>query len=242
VQVRSILSNPNQDPHLFEASPAVARAISGARIVVYSGIDYDPWMETLLAAARAPSRRVIDVAALAARRSGDNPHVWYDTETMLAYAAVLTEALADADPAAAAQFRARLAQFQHSLQPVQAEIAALRDRLAGASVTATEPIFGYVFDAIGLHSRNQPFQLAVMNGAEPSASAVVGFERDLRTRAVRLLVYNSQVSDPTAERMRAIAAAAGVPAIGASETEPPGVSYQDWMRSALDALGQAMPR
>lgn len=242
VQVHSILSNPNQDPHLFEASPAVARAISGARIVVYSGIDYDPWMEKLLAAARAPTRRVIGVAALAARKSGDNPHVWYDTQTVLAYAAVLSEALADADPAAAAGFRDRLARFQRSMQPIQAQIAALRDRLAGASVTATEPIFGYMLDAIGLHSRNQSFQLAVMNNAEPSASDVAGFERDLKTHAVKLLIYNSQASDPTAERMRAIAAAAGVPVIGATETEPPGLTYQAWMRGELDALDHALPR
>src|SRR5271154_4702667 len=41
VRVTSILSNRDEDPHLFEASPSVARAISAARIVVYSGIDYD---------------------------------------------------------------------------------------------------------------------------------------------------------------------------------------------------------
>ena len=32
--VASILSNPDQDPHLFEASPSVARALAAARIVV----------------------------------------------------------------------------------------------------------------------------------------------------------------------------------------------------------------
>ncbi len=48
VRVTSILDNPDQDPHLFEASPSVGRALSGARIVVYNGIDYDPWMDKLL--------------------------------------------------------------------------------------------------------------------------------------------------------------------------------------------------
>ena len=42
----------------------------------------------------------------------------------------------------------------------------LRDRLAGTSVTATEPIFGYMFDALGMRSRNQSFQLSVMNNKE----------------------------------------------------------------------------
>ncbi|HXE21859.1 MAG TPA: zinc ABC transporter substrate-binding protein, partial [Rhodoferax sp.] len=48
VDVVSILSNPEQDPHLFEASPATARALAGASIVVYNGVDYDPWMRPLL--------------------------------------------------------------------------------------------------------------------------------------------------------------------------------------------------
>jgi zinc/manganese transport system substrate-binding protein len=86
VRVTSILSDPAVDPHLFEASPSVARVISGARVVVYNGIDYDPWMATLLAASPVINRRTIVVASLAARKIGDNPHIWYDTQIMLAYA------------------------------------------------------------------------------------------------------------------------------------------------------------
>ena len=57
VAVTSILSNPDEDPHLFEASPSVARAISAAKIVIASGADYDPWVQKLLGAARAPTAR-----------------------------------------------------------------------------------------------------------------------------------------------------------------------------------------
>lgn len=242
VRVTSILTNPDQDPHLFEASPSVARAVAGAQIVVESGIDYDPWMDKLLDASPSAHRRVIVVAPLAAGKSGDNPHVWYDTQTMLAYAAVLTEALAADDPAGAAGFRRRLAAFQESIQPIQARIAALRDRLAGTPATATEPIFGYMFDALGMHSRNQSFQLSVMNNTEPSASDVAAFETGLRDRQVKLLIYNSQASDPAAERMEGIAKAAGVPVVGATETEPPGKTYQAWMMSELDAVDRALPK
>jgi zinc/manganese transport system substrate-binding protein len=242
VKVTSILTNPDQDPHLFEASPSVARDVSAAQIVVTSGIDYDPWMEKLLGAAKSGHRRTIEVASLAARKTGDNPHVWYDTQTMLAYAAVLTEVLANDDPANADGYRQRLTQFQASMQPVQAKIASLRDRLAGTPVTATEPIFGYMFDALGMHSRNQSFQLSVMNNTEPSASDVAAFENDLTKHQVKLLVYNSQASDPMADRMLKIAKDAGVPVVGATETQPPGAkSYQDWMTSELDAIDQALP-
>jgi zinc/manganese transport system substrate-binding protein len=241
VKVTSILSNPDQDPHLFEATPSVARAIADARIVVSSGIDYDPWMARLLAASPAPGRRSIIVAALAHRHTGDNPHIWYDTHTILLYAAALTEALAAEDPAHAEGFRQRRLAFEQSLKPIDAGIARLRGRLDGADVTATEPVLGYLLDALGLHSRNAAFQLSVMNNTEPSPSQVAAFETDLKKHRVRMLIYNSQASDPVAERMRNIAKTAGIPVVGATETEPPGVTYQAWVSSTLDAIDTALP-
>ena len=62
VEVVSVLSNPDQDPHLFETSPAVLRQLAAARIVIYNGANYDPWMEKLLKATPKPGRTVIVAA------------------------------------------------------------------------------------------------------------------------------------------------------------------------------------
>jgi zinc/manganese transport system substrate-binding protein len=242
VTVASILSNPDEDPHLFEVSPSVARAISAAQIVVYSGIDYDPWAEKLLSAAKNPNRKVIAVAELIGKKSGDNPHVWYDVSTMLTFAKTLAADLGSADPAHQVEYQRRLTQFEKSIEPIQAKIAVLKSRLAGGEVTATEPVFGYMIDALGMKSRNQSFQLAIMNNTEPSASDVAHFEDDLKGHKVRFLVYNSQASDPIAERMMNLAKASGIPVVGANETEPPGQTYQAWMQSELDAVDHALPK
>jgi zinc/manganese transport system substrate-binding protein len=242
VKVKSILTNPDQDPHLFEASPSVARAISDARIVVLSGIDYDPWMEKLLSAARSTERKTIVVADLIGKKSGDNPHIWYAPATMLAFAKRLTEDLSAVDPPHRDAYQQRLARFEQSLQPVEAKLQDLRERVAGTPVTATEPIFGYMFEALGMQVRNQAFQLAVMNNTEPGASDVAAFEDDLKTHQVRLLVYNSQASDPAALRMVKLAKSAHIPVVGATETEPPGKTYQEWMLSELEAVDHALPK
>ncbi len=241
VEVTSILSNPDEDPHLFEASPSVARAISGARIVVYSGIDYDPWMEKLLAAAKSADRSVIVVADLAGRKSGDNPHIWYDADTMLTFAKQLANDLGSIDPTHKAAYLDRLKRFQNSMQPIQAKIAALHKRLAGTAVTATEPVFGYMLEALGMSVRNKSFQLAVMNNTEPSASDVAAFENDLKGHQVKLLIYNGQASDPVAEHMLKLAKASNIPVVPVTETEPPGKKYQAWMMSELDAVDHALP-
>lgn len=242
VTVTSILSNPDEDPHLFEVSPSVARAVSTAHIVVYSGLDYDPWMAKLLHASPGHDRISIDVGALAHRKTGDNPHIWYDTKVMLQFAATLAGDLEHVDPSHAAGYQQRLATFRQALQPVEARIATLHARLAGTPVTATEPVFGYMLDALGMTSRNMDFQLAVMNNTEPSASQVAAFETDLRQHHVRMLVYNSQASDPVAKHMMELAKASHVPVMGATETEPPGVNYQTWMMNELNAVSRALPK
>lgn len=241
VRVTSILSNPDQDPHLFEASPSVARSLSGAQIVVYNGIDYDPWMADLLKASDAPDRKAIVVADLIGKTSGDNPHIWYDPATMVAAAQAIRDALVAADPANKAGYDKRLTAFEDSIKPVQDKIAQLRKRSVGVPVTATEPVFGYMFEALGMDVRNVPFQLAVMNDTEPTPSQIAAFEDDLKNHKVKLLVYNSQATDPLAERMLKLAKASKIPVVGANETEPPGSDYQAWMTKELVAVDKALP-
>jgi zinc/manganese transport system substrate-binding protein len=242
VKVTSILTNPDQDPHLFEASPSAARSVSAARIVIYNGVGYDPWIEKLLSAAPRSDQAAINVGELVGKRPGDNPHVWYDPNTVLALATRLADELSDADPARQADYRQRLAEFRRSLQPLEAKIAASRARLAGTPVAATEPVFNYLLDAIGMQIHDRRFQLAVMNDTEPGASDVVTFEKDLESHRVRMLVYNSQASDPTVERMVKLARTSHIPVVAVTETEPPGKNYQEWLSSELDAVDQSLAK
>src|SRR5438477_11943263 len=78
-----------------------------------------------------------------------------------------------------------------------------------------------------------------MNGTEPSAAAIAAFETDLRTRAVKVLLYNTQTGQALAEHMRTLASQAGVPVVAITETAPAGKTYQEWMASQLDGLDGA---
>jgi zinc/manganese transport system substrate-binding protein len=238
--VTSILSNPDQDPHLFEASPSVARALSTAALVIYNGADYDPWMDKLLAAAPAPGRTVIIAAALMHKKPGDNPHLWYDPATMRAVAGAVAAALATQDPAHAAEYAQRRHAFDAGLDQLDAKIAAMRARYAGANVTATEPVFGLMAAALGLAMRNERFQLAVMNDTEPRVSDTAAFEDDLVKHRVRALLYNSQATGPAAQRLLGIARHSGIPVVPVTETEPANTPYLAWMDAELDALDHAL--
>jgi zinc/manganese transport system substrate-binding protein len=240
VQVSSILSNPDEDPHLFEASPKTARALQNAALVVYNGADYDPWMDKLLAASKREKRTTIVAAQLTGKKSGDNPHLWYDPATMPAVARAVSQYLVQADPAHKGDYDARLATFLASMKPVDDKVADLKAHYKGVPVTATEPVFGYMADAIGLDVRNGRFQLAVMNDTEPSASDIAAFEKDLKERRVHVLIYNSQATDALTKRMLKVAQDSHVPSISVTETLPAGKTFQTWMSSQLDRLSAAL--
>ncbi len=240
VAVTAILSNPDEDPHLFEASPSVARAIAGAAIVIANGLGYDDWMGKLLAARGAAQPKSIVVADLLGRKAGANPHLWYAPATMPAVAEALATALTAIDQAHAADYAARLQAFQDSMAPLQARVAALHKRFAGLPITATEPVFGEMAAALGLVVRNVRFQLSVMNDTEPAASDIAAFEADLRHHRVHLLIYNVQATNTAAQRMQRLAKESGIPILGVSETEPAGTTYQRWMLETLAALETAL--
>ncbi|MGD0762976.1 MAG: zinc ABC transporter substrate-binding protein [Roseiarcus sp.] len=240
VAVTSILSNPDDDPHLFEASASTAKALTDAKIVVVSGADYDPWMEKLLSANKAPGRREILVATLAHKKAGDNPHLWYNPATMKAVGNTLGVDLAIVDPAHRADYQKGATAFAASLEPLEAKISAMRAKYAGQPITASEPVFGSMAELLGLKVHNEKFALAVMNNTEPSASEVAGFEDDLKGHKVKVMLYNAQASEPAVQRLVQIAKDQKIPVVGVSETEPADATYQQWMMSQLDALDKAL--
>ena len=240
VAVTSILAKPDDDPHLFEASPSAAKALSNAKIVIANGVDYDPWMEKLLGASKAPGRKAIVVGALVGRKAGDNPHLWYDPTYMKAAAKALVADLVAADPAHKADYEQGEARFIGSLKPLDDKLATMRRSYAGQPVTASEPVFGYQAKLIGLDVHNEKYALAVMNNAEPTPSQVAAFENDLKGRHVKVMLYNAQASEPAVAKLVQMAKDNGIPIVGVSETEPPNSTYQDWMMGQLNALDKAL--
>ncbi|MGA8948342.1 MAG: zinc ABC transporter substrate-binding protein, partial [Pseudolabrys sp.] len=144
------------------------------------------------------------------------------------------------DTVHASDYAARLKATLETLERITARVAHLKAKHAGAVVTATEPVFGPMAEALGLTMRNQRFQLAMMNDTEPSARDLAAFERDLKERKVRVLIYNSQVSEKLTERLREIAIRSKVPVVGVTETMPANTSFQDWVLGELDALDKAL--
>jgi zinc/manganese transport system substrate-binding protein len=226
--VTSIMSNPNQDPHEFQTDADTAKAVANADIVIYSGIGYDSWMEKLISAQTKQRRVVIKVSDLIGAKAGDNPHIWYDPRTMPALVTKLASILNKPDA---------VMEFSKSMKPLLEEIAKLQPKARGVKVAATEPVFGYMANALGFEMLNDGFQLAVMNDTDPSFEQTADFEKSLVSKTARILFCNSQVSNPATQRMQALAKGNGIPVVGVTETQPDDAkTYAQWMLSQLRSV------
>jgi zinc/manganese transport system substrate-binding protein len=243
VRVTSILDNPDTNPHTFEASPAVAREVSAAELIVQNGVGYDGFMNKIESVSPGPHRVIIIVQHLLGLPDDiPNPHLWYSPKTMPAAAQAIATALSALQPAHAAYFRANLAKFDHSLTPWLDAIAQFRAKYAGTPVATTEPVADYMLQAAGVDNLTPfTFQADIMNGVEPAPQDTALEEGIFTRHQAKVFVYNQQVINSVTTSMRQAALAAGVPVVGVYETMPtPGYDYQSWMLAEVRALEKAV--
>ena len=243
VQVTAIESNPNTDPHSFEASPSVAQEVSSAQLVVQNGLGYDSYMNKIESAAPNTKRKVIDVQSLLHLPAATpNPHLWYDPTTMPAVAKAIAGDLAALQPAHAAYFWAKLSAFDRSLQPWYQALARFKAAYPGTPVAVTEPVGDYMLQAAGAKILTPfRFQADVMNGVDPAPQDISLQNSFFTGRKVKVFVYNQQVTDSLTQSFLTEAHSHGIPVVGVYETMPtPGYDYQSWMLAEVNALQRAL--
>lgn len=243
VAVSAIMSNPNTDPHTFEASPQVAAEVSQAKLLVQNGVGYDDFMSQIEKASGNSGQKVIDVQnLLGLPDSTANPHLWYKPTTMPAVASAIASDLALIDPAHKAYYAANLATFQSSLTAYDSAVASLKAEYGGDAVATTEPVADYLLQAAGLDNLTPwDFQAAIMNGTDPSPQDVATQQALFNDHKVKVFVYNQQVTDSLTQSLLALAHKNGIPVVGVYETMPtPGYDYQKWMLAECSALSNAI--
>jgi zinc/manganese transport system substrate-binding protein len=243
VQASSIMSNPNTDPHTFEASASVAREVTNAKLIVQNGVGYDDWATTIENAAPDSSRKVINVQQLLGLPdSTPNPHLWYNPTTMPKVANAIAADLGQIDPAHASYYKANAATFIASLSPWTQAIAAFKAAHPNTPVATTEPVADYMLQAAGADNLTPfTFQADIMNGTDPSPQNTALQNSLFTQHKVKVFLYNQQVTDSLTESFIKLAQENGIPVVGVYETMPtPGYTYQTWMEAEVNALNKAV--
>ena len=243
VDVTSLITNPDTDPHSYEATPSDAKLIATARYVIVNGAGYDPWAPKLAAANPVSGRVVLDVGVLNGVADGGNPHMWYSPDFVTRVIDRITSDLKRLDAADAGYFDEQGATYKSAgLKDYHDTIAAIKQRYAGTPVGASESIFAYMSPALGLDLITPPeYMKAISEGTDPSASDKATVDQQVASKQIKVFVFNSQNSTPDVQSLVDKARAKGIPVVQITETlSPAGATFQDWQTSQLKALLAAL--
>lgn len=237
VEVTSILSNPEQDPHAYEPTADASKVVADGKVVVYTGIGYDDWMSKLLKAdSTAASKEVVAVGSdLLGKKDGDNPHVWYDPTTMPRLAQKLADDYSKLDPDHAKEFQKQANEYIATLAPLRAKVAKLK-QVSPIYIDVSEPVFGYMADALNLKTNDPDFAKAIEDENDPTAAEFAGVQNDIKDKKIKFFVYNTQTESPTVDKIVKLAKDNEIPVIEVTETEPSGKNYIQWMTEQLDQI------
>jgi len=241
--LRSIIANPDTDPHAYEAKPSDARLIANARYVIANGAGYDPWVAKLIAANPVPNRTVLTIGDLVGKKEGDNPHLWYSPGYVDRVIDRINADLDAIDPKDASDFDEQKTRYKAvGLEGYLTTLATIKQKYRGTPVGATESIFSYLSDAAGLSLLTPPaYMKAISEGTDPSASDKATIERQITDKSIKVLVFNSQNSTKDVVALVDRARAEKLPVVPVTETlTPAGATFQDWQTRQLQGLLAAL--
>jgi zinc/manganese transport system substrate-binding protein len=243
VAVRSVIVNPDTDPHSYEPTAADGVRLAESQIAIVNGIGYDLWASQLIAANPSSSRVVLNVGDLLGLKEGDNPHQWYSPSSVRR---VIDQIAADykrLDPRDGAYFDRQRTVFEtKGLADYDRLIAQIRARYAGVPVGYSESIFQPLGQALGLRLLTPySFAKAIAEGSDVSASDKQTVDSQARQRLIKVWVYNGQNATPDVQRVNQLARAAHIPVTTITETlSPASVSFEQWQVAELQNLERAL--
>ncbi|MEV8433824.1 zinc ABC transporter substrate-binding protein [Streptomyces sp. HUAS 31] len=246
VQVTSIIGDPAQDPHSYEANTRDQLALSNAEVVIENGGGYDDFVDRMLKSAGSSPHVInaVEVSGKTAPKGAElNEHVWYDFPTVAELADRIAAALGKADPADAATFTENAKDFVRLLRPLERKEARIKAEHGGEAVAITEPVPLYMIEASGLRNATpEEFSEAIEEGDDVSPRTLRSTLALFTGKKVEALVCNEQTSGPQTEKAERAAEAAGIPVVPVTETLPRGKDYLAWMTANVDALASALAK
>ena len=241
VDVTSIVSNPDADPHDYEPTADDARTISTAKYVIFNGVGYDEWARKVVESNNDKSQLVLDVGALVGANEGDNPHRWYFPNDVRKVVDHIVDDYKRLDPANAAAFDKNKADFEsQQFQRYTDALGSIREKHAGEPVGASESLFVGLADATGLEVVTpSSFLTAISEGVDPSVQDKSTVEEQIATKAIEVFVFNPQNSTPDIANLVDAAKARQIPVVEFTETLV-GPTFIDWQVTQLQRLADAL--
>jgi zinc/manganese transport system substrate-binding protein len=208
------LVKADQDAHGFEPKPSDVRALTAASLIVSNGLGFETWLAKAVKASGAKAPLIVATKGVKAIKAAENddddhkghdhhdhhdhgaddPHAWQNALNVKVYASNIAAALSKADPANAAHYKSRLANYHAELDKLDGEIKwAFAAVPKGRRVVVTNhDAFGYFGQAYGVMFHAP---IGVSTEAEPSAADVAKLIKQIREERITA-VFVENMDDP----------------------------------------------
>ncbi|MGO2890094.1 MAG: metal ABC transporter solute-binding protein [Leuconostoc mesenteroides] len=231
----AIIKDANVSPEDYEPTTTVAKKVSGADIVLANGLGYDAWLNKL--AKTSKNTKLIRVGEdVLNKKTGVNPHLWNDPETMSKTANYLATELGKKDPKNRDYYKKNAKKYVASLKPVNDLITKISKKADGQTVAQTEPVFEYMLDALGYKIMDTDFSEAIEEGNDPSSATLAALKSAITNHKIAFFVNNTQTSSSTVSNLIDLAKKNDIPVVNVTETIPNGENYVSWKLKELKAI------
>ena len=207
------LVGPNGDAHVYSPTPADAKAMAGAKLIVVNGLKFEGWMTRLIKSSGAKATVATATTGITPLQNEaddhdhgkkdkhghnhagqDDPHAWQSVANAKIYVANIRDALVKADPAGQASYEANATRYLAQLDAVEAEVKAAVARIPAdrRKAITSHDAFGYFVKAYGIEFIAPQ---GVSTEAEASAKDVGRIIRQIKAEKIPA-VFLENVTNP----------------------------------------------
>lgn len=229
-KVTSIINNPNIDPHDFNPASSDAKNVYQANLVIYNGLGYDTWAQKLLSSNKNVDS--INVGKLMGKKTGDNPHIWYNVATMEKLANELANKFSKLQPSHKKAFEENAKAYIAKLKVLNQQLMDIKKNKINKPVAVSEPVFDYSLANMGYTVSDKSFEEATEKDNDPSPKSIREIQNDIKNHKLAFFVYNRQVNSKTVTNLVNLAKQNNVPVVSVTETKPSNeATYISWMQN-----------
>ena len=243
VEVATLVGS-DSDAHVYSPTPADARKVADARLIIINGFGFEGWLPRLVQSSGSKATIVTASNGIPPLRLGGDadPHAWQSVRNAKIYVSNIEAALSAANPSGAEQFRANAEAYRARLDALDREVSDAVAKLTPErrKVISTHNAFGYFAASYGIEF---VAPLGVSTESEPSARDIAKIITQVKQAKIPA-VFLENVTDP--RLMQRIAAETGAKVGGTlysdSLTGEKGdaPTYIDMVRHNIKALTRAL--
>ena len=190
------LVGPDGDAHVYAPTPADAKKVADAKLLVINGLGFEGWLPRLLQASGSKAPVAVATKGIMPRKMGghDDPHAWQSVANAKIYVVNIRDGLIAAAPDHAGVFKANADAYLAKLEALDREVHEAVAKIPDArrKVISTHDAFGYFADAYGITFFSP---LSVSTDSEPSARDIAAIIAQIRVAKIPA-VFLENISDP----------------------------------------------